>query len=71
MSSYSPSSLALSLEQFPKQFEDIKYKIPGDKSKFGGIFTEQKKLGDENGKFFLQEITNRNTVPMLHLKMQG
>jgi molecular chaperone Hsp31 and glyoxalase 3 len=43
-------------------------KYQGDKSRFGGIFTEQKNLEMKNGKFF--SGNHRNTVPMLHLKMQ-
>ncbi|MFT5072194.1 MAG: molecular chaperone Hsp31 and glyoxalase 3, partial [Chitinophagales bacterium] len=72
--SYSPSSLALSLGTVSKtDFEDIKYtKYQGSKSKILVIFTEQKNLEMENGKFF---STGNHPIeallPMLHLKNAG
>jgi molecular chaperone Hsp31 and glyoxalase 3 len=72
--SYSPSKLAIKLGTVAKSdFEDIKYKkYQGKKSKILVIFTEQKNMEMQNGKFF---STGNHPIeallPMLHLKNAG
>lgn len=72
--SYRPSKLALRLATVAKtDFENITYtKYEGNKSKVLVIFTEEKNMEMQNGKFF---STGNHPVeallPMLHLKNAG
>ena len=72
--SYSPSNLALTLGTVAKtDYEAISYpKYQGNKSKILVIFTEEKNLEMENGKFFSTgNHPIEALVPMLHLKNAG
>lgn len=72
--SYSPSNLALTLGTVSKtDYEAISYtKYQGNKSKILVIFTEEKNLEMQNGKFFSTgNHPIEALVPMLHLKNAG
>jgi len=72
--SYSPSKLALRLGTVDKtDYESVTYKkYTGKKSKILVVFTEQKNLKMQNGKYFSTgNHPVEALVPMLHLKNAG